>query len=343
MKVKQIVGEHKKGVRARKYPVKGPGPRKPTNVVDPKKALTPVKPVAETMDQFGKVTGVTPDGKVTIAPNDPNSGGPITMDKTALLPGAQPNTVSINPDAAQGDLKPGTQVTTSTEQAVGEGGMDELAADLGQIADEEDYDRLYDLLSDDGPIGKYLHSEIEDITAETGMHPKDDFERIEQMLMDRVQSQFGSQHDDEGGETDDAYAMASAGFGSDEDYGVGESQFTPDQVKGFQDTLANNRATANDIVAGKLPAQSTPGQMTGPERAAAIARAFGKQSQGGKPAAITNEKEMEDVQSPFPSRNDSTQVAEPAKPVQSAVYPSRNTVKEDDALLEKMRAIAGLR
>ncbi len=195
MKVKQIVSEHKKGVKARKYPVKGPEPRKPTkpvNVVDPKKALTPVKPIAETMDQFGKVTGVTPDGKVTIAPNDPNSGGPITIDKTALLPGAQPNTVSINPDAAQGNLKPGTEVTTSTEQSVGEGGMNELAADLGQIADEEDYDSLYDLLSDDGPIGKYLHREIEDITGETGLHPKDDFERIEQMLMDRVRAQFGS-------------------------------------------------------------------------------------------------------------------------------------------------------
>jgi hypothetical protein len=332
MKVKQIVSEHKKGVKARKYPIKGPEPRKPTklttatNIVDPKKALTPVKPIAETMDQFGKVTGVTPDGKVTIAPNDPNAGGPITMDKTALLPGAQPNTVSINPDAAQGDLKPGTQVTTSTEQAVGEGGMDELAADLGQIADEEDYDRLYKLLSDDGPIGKYLHSEIEDITADTGMHPKDDFERIEQMLMARVQHRFGSQSDN-----------------------VDETQFTPDQVKGFQDTLANNRATANDIVAGKLPAQSTPGQMTGPERAAAIARAFGKQSQGAKPTAVT--KDMEEVQSPFPSRNPGTpaaadaaaQAADLAKPMQSAVYPSRNTVQEDDALLEKMRTIAGLR
>ena len=61
--------------------------------------------------------------------------------------------------------------------------------------------------------------------------------------------------------------------------------------------------------------------------------------------------EFDEAQSPFPSRNSGTpaaadaaaQAAAPAKPVQSAVYPSRNTVKEDDALLEKMRMIAGLR
>ena len=37
--------------------------------------------------------------------------------------------------------------------------------------------------------------------------------------MDRIQQDFSSQNDDEGGDTDDAYALASAGFGSDEDYG----------------------------------------------------------------------------------------------------------------------------
>jgi hypothetical protein len=105
------------------------------------------------------------------------------------------------------------------DEDVKEGSMDELAAELGQIADDEDYDKLYDLLSDPGPVGKYLQDQIEDITGETGLHPKDDFEQIEPMLMDRIQQEFGGQNDDEGGETDDSYALASAGFGSDEDYG----------------------------------------------------------------------------------------------------------------------------
>ena len=73
--------------------------------------------------------------------------------------------------------------------SVQEGSMDELAAELGQIADEEDYDKLYDLFSDNGPIGKYLQDQIEDITAETGLHPKDDFERIEGMIMDSPKPQ----------------------------------------------------------------------------------------------------------------------------------------------------------
>jgi hypothetical protein len=100
-----------------------------------------------------------------------------------------------------------------------EGAMSEIAAELSQIADDEDYDKLYDLLSDDGPVGAYLQDKIQDITGETGLHPKDDFEQIETMLMDIVQQEFGGQNDDEGGETDDNYALASAGFGSDEDYG----------------------------------------------------------------------------------------------------------------------------
>jgi hypothetical protein len=101
---------------------------------------------------------------------------------------------------------------------VEEGAMSEIAAELGQVADEEDYDKLYDLFGDTGPVGEYLQDMINDITGETGLHPKDDFERIESIVMDRIQQEFGGQNDDEGGETDDNYALASAGFGSDEDY-----------------------------------------------------------------------------------------------------------------------------
>ena len=113
------------------------------------------------------------------------------------------------------------------DKDVKEGAMSEIAAELAQVADDEDYDKLYDLLSDPGPVGQYLQDKIEEITGETGLHPKDDIEKIEPMLMDIVQQEFGGQNDDEGGETDDNYAMASAGFGSDEDY---ESIQYEDQV-----------------------------------------------------------------------------------------------------------------
>ena len=124
--------------------------------------------------------------------------------------------------AQGGDTDDGTQT---------EGVMSEIAIELSQVADDEDYDKLYDLLSDNGPIGQYLQDQIEDITSETGLHPKDDFERIEQMLMDRIQQDFGNQNDDEGGDTDDAYALASAGHGSDEDYGDFPESYDMDQVR----------------------------------------------------------------------------------------------------------------
>ena len=129
------------------------------------------------------------------------------------------------------------------DTTIDEGAMSEIAIELAQVADDEDYDKLYDLLSDDGPVGAYLQDKIQDITGETGLHPKDDFEKIESMLMDIVQQEFGGQNnDDEGGETDDNYALASAGFGSDEDYesinNEGESQHTDISIA--QDVYAEN-------------------------------------------------------------------------------------------------------
>jgi hypothetical protein len=107
---------------------------------------------------------------------------------TALMPG-----VGTAIGGALGSIGGGMVGDKLTGEADVEEGMDEFAAELGRIADEEDYDTLYDLLSDRGPIGDYLQHQIEDITADTGLHPKDDFERIEEILMDRVQKEFGSQ------------------------------------------------------------------------------------------------------------------------------------------------------
>ena len=119
-------------------------------------------------------------------------------------------------DAIVAEIMDREEHIVDTTMQEGEDG--EVAAVLGRIADEEDFDQLYDLMGDTGPVGKYLQDQIQDITAETGLDPKDDFQRIESIIMDRIQQEFGGQNDDEGGETDDNYALASAGFGSDEDY-----------------------------------------------------------------------------------------------------------------------------
>lgn len=79
MKVKQVVGEHKKGFRAKKYAAK------------PKKYIEPIKPqgpetVAEEMPgtMVGKVQQVKPDGTVDI---QKPSGDTTTVQATALQPG----------------------------------------------------------------------------------------------------------------------------------------------------------------------------------------------------------------------------------------------------------------
>jgi hypothetical protein len=131
---------------------------------------------------------------------------------------------------------------------VQEGGNDEVASVLGRIADEEDFDKLYDLFSDRGPVGEYLQDQIADITGETGLHPKDDFERIEGMIMDRIQQEFGGQsNDDEGGETDDSYALASAGHGSDEDYGDFGSEHESVETEG--ESKHTDMSIAQDVYA----------------------------------------------------------------------------------------------
>jgi hypothetical protein len=73
---------------------------------------------------------------------------------------------------------------------------------LNQGNVESAIDIVYDAYSDqDGGELRNMDSYIEDLQA--------DFEDIAQ----------GGDTDDEGGDTDDGYALASAGFGSDEDYG----------------------------------------------------------------------------------------------------------------------------
>jgi hypothetical protein len=194
-------------------------------------------------------------------------------------------------DAINSEIAERQEFVADPHQAtVEEGGMDELAAELGKIANEEDYDKLYDLLSDDGPIGKYLQDQIEDITAETGLHPKDDFEKIEQRLMDRIQDEFADYgsgydgdredpngYDDEGGETDDAYALASAGHGSDEDYGD-FPESAPPTAKGERMVKHIKKGYADD------------GKLTDKERSIAYATAW-KQHNKDKNESVENSGE----------------------------------------------------
>ena len=100
---------------------------------------------------------------------------------------------------------------------VQEGG--DASRELQRIVDASDYDGLYELMTSDSPAGKVVQDMYQDVASESGLHPDDDFEQIFDIIMDRLEADYGTGEGDEGGETDDAYALASAGHGSDEDYG----------------------------------------------------------------------------------------------------------------------------
>ena len=106
---------------------------------------------------------------------------------------------------------------------VEEGYSTEAEEFLQKVAQSGDSDMLYDAMNNKyGREIQELIQELYDDTAhETGFHRDDDFEQIYDRMLDDIERDYGdSDRDpDEGGETDDDYALASAGFGSDEDYG----------------------------------------------------------------------------------------------------------------------------
>ena len=110
----------------------------------------------------------------------------------------------------------------------------------------------YDVLNNpQGPdqeaAAKIMQQMYDDISIDNRLHPDDDFEEILDRVVDRIADDYGYD-DDEGGETDDAYALSSAGFGSDEDYGhYGES--APPTAKGERMVKHIKKGYAKD---GKL-------------------------------------------------------------------------------------------
>jgi hypothetical protein len=98
-----------------------------TSQAPQRRPQTPTKEAAG--DKMGQVTSVTPAGDVKIKTP---SGTEITTKKDALLPGAQPGTVQMKPDATDNALKPGTQVvsTESLEDGFAPIRADELKASI---------------------------------------------------------------------------------------------------------------------------------------------------------------------------------------------------------------------
>ena len=79
------------------------------------------------------------------------------------------------------------------EKDMAEGVMSEIDAELRDIVANEDFDALYELFSANTPAGKFVQDMYDDVVIDTGLHPDDDFERIEQIVFDRLADDFGEQ------------------------------------------------------------------------------------------------------------------------------------------------------
>ena len=84
------------------------------------------------------------------------------------------------------------------EKDMTEGVMSEIDAELRNIVAREDFDALYKLFSADTPAGRFVQDMYDDVVIDTGLHPDDDFERIEQIVFDRLADDFGEQSVEEG-------------------------------------------------------------------------------------------------------------------------------------------------
>ena len=121
---------------------------------------------------------------------------------------------------------------------------------LQQVANSgnDAYDMIYDGMTRNDAVGAYLQDMASDISREHRYHPDDDIESIIEVMVDQISDDYG-QEDNEGGETDDNYAMASAGFGSDEDYESVGFESAPPTAKGERMVKHIKKGYAKD---GKL-------------------------------------------------------------------------------------------
>ena len=182
-------------------------------------------------------------------------------------------------DAIVAELAERDEHIVDNTQLEGQGPeVEEFLTKVAQSGDDG-FDMLYDAQA--GKYGKEIEQAVQemydDITIDTGYHGDDDFEQIYDRMLDNIEADYGARGSaDEGGETDDAYAMASAGHGSDEDYGSfnqGENvqtELSTNTLKSYQDKAGKdivNTMTSGDYMTTDKSAKKVMNRMKGSERA----------------------------------------------------------------------------
>jgi hypothetical protein len=338
MKIKQIVGEHKKGVRAMKYA------KKPQNTIAPKK---PVKPeaVMETDVKIEPMPGasrvVTGTGDVVGTATDSAAAQNLVKDIEAgkIIP--------TKDDGTGGSANPGQMGTN--EEGVGESQMSEV----------------------DALFNDWMNSEYAPFDSDSG-----DYEIVARKARQFLRGQVAdkhlddvtdllAQHFDSGGDwSNESYigADASGDIGGDPTDRFIQDVSTDDVEEGFMDTVSKigtaiGLDTEENLLKMSPQLQQLMALRNSPDYQSPEARKDLElriqnhmtrlRNGGGEVMGVNGKpKEVKEIQSAvYPSRNDPNKAAQAAATqpgTQSAVYPSRNVVKES-VELDRIRFLSGLK
>jgi len=156
------------------------------------------------------------------------------------------------------------------EPDIDEGRMREIDIDLQALANRGDEEDLIAALEGEmGPnVADVLQNMMEDLKDELASKGMNDVINNEDKMIEVLWNKIVDEHsgndpEDEGGETDDNYALASAGFGSDEDY---ESVQYEDRVDEKAVSKAQQRA-AGIALAAKRKGETPSGKGAAAEMA----------------------------------------------------------------------------
>jgi hypothetical protein len=138
--------------------------------------------------------------------------------------------------------------------------LDSINAEIAERAEHIVNNAVQEGPETDDLFGQWMNSEYAPMDDDSG-----DYNAVMQKAADflagqvpdheisdtaeELTSMFHGEHDDEGGETDDGYALASAGFGSDEDYGDygGHESIEMERDRDSEDWDEGNTEPANNF------------------------------------------------------------------------------------------------
>jgi hypothetical protein len=181
-------------------------------------------------------------------------------------------------DAIVAELMDRQEHIVDTTQTEGFGSIEEEVAKIMKQFDERmneiggygmpDEDKIVELLRQ-GDIEGALDYVYDSYADQDGGELRDMDGYIEDLEAEFQELSQGGD-EDEGGETDDAYALSSAGFGSDEDYESIQTELSKNTLKSYQDKAGKDivhTMTSGDHMTTDKSAKKVMNRMRGSEKA----------------------------------------------------------------------------